>query len=364
MHHCLCNNGLGHSPGTASRGGHIVVDLLDDDDDDDDTADGAPMNIFERFVANGDDHDDDDDDAAVIDSDAQIIVPVQDVLKARDIDEGVARLNAAWRGVWPVAPGDLYPFDEYATVAFVRAVRRIQDIRYGDDAIVRDIPSDLMGHVPLKKKSFMNVLRTDEWLNDEVIDAFGALLQHHYKNTMYATLVLPSYIWKDQGQSTNLRRYIQKATPFLRDFPESSVILAPIHHNLHWALLAIFADKGKAVFYNSMSAGWSTFAGKQQQLIFKDLLQLLVPLFPALEPRANRRRVTPDDVRLPQQRDGASCGLYVMHAMHCLAVSVHETAFAPSTWEHKLPYIRMHLALSLWLASPPLLFDEEAYVLY
>lgn len=164
-------------------------------------------------------------------------------------------------------------------------------------------------------------LRPGQWLNDEVINFYGALILErsdnrkenpsktgvklwnvHYFSTFFWTKLMDGY---EKGR---LEKWTKKIDIFSKD-----VILIPInHHNAHWTSAAINFRRKRIESYDSM--------GTNREIVFK-FLRLY------LDAEHRNKKKTPFDftgwqdrsLQEPLQENGYDCGVFTCQFMQGLS---------------------------------------------
>lgn len=183
--------------------------------------------------------------------------------------------------------------------------------------------------------SFVRLLEPKSWIDEVVVNAIGLLLENHFTNKMG---FLPTYLWASNNPETYFSRC------FAQDFRDLDYIFAPLSADAHWMLLVIRPQLGIFHFYNSYPKKWSAVLKSNPQLAttFKLLKAKIHHIYPDVE---WSKYVT--NIHKTNQLDGTSCGLYVMHTMHCLLANRFDLASQLNTWDDHQILLRFHFACAL-----------------
>lgn len=265
------------------------------------------------------------------------------ILRARTETARVNVIEAAWRARPSNEIGAPRPFTRAECFRFVRGLAYLTSSIaagkvHGD---VFDIRSRLSTYAVVSPQAVTRLLDGHEWVDDEAVDAFGALLEAYLDRDGTRIVYIPTFVWKERPPYGYIRRFLgAKQGDFLRS---SRFLFAPITRQSHWVFVAFNLVTGECFFYNSYSATWKLFRDDAVQATFKVLVECLHEQVPAVKLDAEPVRVD----LYPRQRDSTSCALYVIHGMECLASAVHEVQFQQRTWDDKTPLLRLHVFICL-----------------
>jgi Ulp1 family protease len=186
------------------------------------------------------------------------------------------------------------------------------------------------------------------WLSSTAMDVVGILLERRYTSAARGVFIVPSYYW--QGH-----RVITRQTPL--QFAPRRFVACPINlGEQHWALLVADARTGTLSFYNSFRGAWAEAVASERVLVPR-LDELRRSVLARTHPTVAWSMVV-RDVPLPRQRDGWSCGLYVLRTIECLA-SGADAALVEHSWDSQSDALRLHFLDAVVLGAIMAPFDDD-----
>ena len=260
------------------------------------------------------------------------------ILRAKSETMKVNVIDEAWRALPSTEIGAPVALSRAEGFQVVRTFARMTSLLARGRAVdLFDIRSRPAGYAPVHPSAALQLLDKGSWVNDEIVDAFGALLEEYLDHDGTRVTYLPAFVWKDHPPYSNLRKILgPQHGDFLR---ASKYLLAPVHRNSHWAVVVAELATGEFFFYNSYSAGWSAFCDQDLLTrfgVFIECLRAQVPTVPDT--------VTPKRVALyPTQFDFTTCALYAMHCMESVASATSEIQFQQKTRDDKADQLRLHV---------------------
>jgi len=201
-------------------------------------------------------------------------------------------------------------------------------------------------------------LRGDSWLNDELINAFAALIDHRgarregeppshtppLKAVMFNTYFF-SRLSARNGciDYDGVKRCGEK---MVLDVMAVDVILVPINvSSVHWVLVAIQVGRRQFHFYDSLSVEDSLGTVSLLKQWLHNELEVRLGRDAASEWGVSKWDVVLDP-HLPRQKDGGSCGVFVLAAADLFSLGL------PLTFtQADIASLRCHVALSLFFDS-------------
>jgi hypothetical protein len=266
------------------------------------------------------------------------------MLRAKSDTEKANVIDAAWRTISPTELGVPLPFSRLESFQLTRALSRVTALlAQGHNEDMFDVRSRLSTFAPVCPLAALRLLDGNTWVDDEGVDAFGAILEGYLNHNGTRVAYLPTFVWKDRAPYKSIRRFLG---PEHGDFLRSSKFLfAPVHRSSHWTLIVFKLTTGECLFFNSFSSDWSRFSGEEERARF----HVIVTCLRAQVPHLHKDMMPTAVVPYPKQFDGTSCALYVMHCMECLASASHENQFQQRTWDHKAELLRLHVFMCLLL---------------
>jgi sentrin-specific protease 1 len=259
--------------------------------------------------------------------------------KMRDIE-----LENRLRPKRPPLPASLPPSDE----AYV-------DSLFARRGVVGRIAREQVSHTDLSR------LRPSQWLNDEIINFYGALLMDRAekrkgtpttngksKAVVNGTKRKPldvhyfsTFFWsklKGEGyEKARLAKWTKKFDIFTKD-----VILIPVNHNnSHWTAAAINFRKKRIESYDSMGMG--------REVVYKLLRDYL-----NLEHLNKKKKpfdftgwenYTHEDT--PQQENGYDCGVFTCQFLESLSCGDESFGFT----QKNMPYLRRRMVWEIGKAT-------------
>ncbi len=185
--------------------------------------------------------------------------------------------------------------------------------------------------------SFLRFFDPALWIDDVLRNAIGALLERQLfmvreKRFFY----LRSDFW--------LGRTLQNVDGLVRDAASYRMVLSPVNTgHYHWVLLVASPVRRSCYLVDSFHGKWRTYV-KENPILgekHRELLALLQQAYPGEKPWSE---AVPTLETYPTQADGTSCGMYVMHAMNCLATRNFARAFEERTWDAMRLLLRLYYA--------------------
>jgi hypothetical protein len=164
-------------------------------------------------------------------------------------------------------------------------------------------------------------LRTDEWLNDDVVGAYMTLLQIRQESPespdteplpvcMFFSSQFYAMIECDYHYSS-VKRWARKT----RDWAAAEIFIVPINrNNAHWCLIAAFLQAKHIRYYDSQG-GNSVACMVTIEAYLNDVGKFHG--VPAFVGEWDKRSVGPRQI--PRQDDGSSCGLFACAAADCIS---------------------------------------------
>ncbi|KAJ9110930.1 hypothetical protein QFC20_002696, partial [Naganishia adeliensis] len=166
--------------------------------------------------------------------------------------------------------------------------------------------------------------KTGEMANDEMINAWGRMLDHHCPPGL--ARVPPTFLWKYTRSTIMLQRltrWFKDVILFATPPPVRRLIL-PMHHGCHWTVGVVDFVKETVVFMDSITCDdrYATF--KEDVEAFLEFQYTheahMHPSDIWQKPSWTFERAEGDYV--PQQKDGNSCGFIVMRNMELAAMGL------------------------------------------
>jgi hypothetical protein len=264
-------------------------------------------------------------------------------LRAPTRDRMSGRLRRFTTQRMPRTPGNPYPLAIIASRALADLMVALPHALKSALAPVVSA-AGVLSSSDIRPANFVRLLDGDTWVDDECVNAYGALLERHFAHHADKIAFVPSYYWS-QTRNTLLDTYLgEKHGAFIRS---CRYLFTPLNAHAHWALLVCDLKTGACHFVNSFSGTWRNFRTDAHHALFTALVQRLSGMFDAVD-----FSVKPTRLRaFPRQFDATSCAIYVLHAIECLAAANHATEFASATWDDKIVPLRLHMAASLVMGN-------------
>ncbi len=186
--------------------------------------------------------------------------------------------------------------------------------------------------------SFARLVEPLVWINDEAVNAVGALLEKSFAPFATKVAFIPSYYFADGGHQKSMRSYLK---PERASFITAcGYVFCPINiEDTHWVLLVGDTSNARWLFFDSYRDPFDSLPALTRRC-FLSLHDQLVAFFPG----RNWLPVVTNVTRFPRQFDGVSCGLYVLHTCECLAHAVVKSQFTKATWDDDRVQLRLHYA--------------------
>lgn len=231
--------------------------------------------------------------------------------------------------------GDPYPLLRLEGYLFARHVDFILVQR--PNKIVAETESRMTKLVTASASDVACLLDARKWINDNVIDVFGTMLENHYDDIAF----LPSVAWK-----VNPATLVKYFTPSNADFiKQKKYLLAPVFSASHWTFLVFKTEENSCMFFNSFHDPWTQFANYSQLAFFDKLTKWLETFLPAYKGAVS---IVPTLVwEYPAQIDGVSCAVYTMHGMHCIASANQNVQFGLRAWDTMADVLRFDIFMCL-----------------
>ena len=200
----------------------------------------------------------------------------------------------------------------------------------------------------------------EAWMNDELMNSFGALINHRSRAAADGVDEQPT-----DGMTKKLRAVMFSTFFFSRlstrhgpidydgvcrwgiklglNLNAVDVILVPIlEGGSHWLLVCINVDKHEFHFYDSLSTrDTHNYVAVLQQWLHEEVNARMGPIVAADWDVFSWSIVC--DEHLPRQRDGCSCGIFVLAAANCFSLG------APLSFtQAHIRALRQRVALSLF----------------
>ncbi|XP_038139470.1 sentrin-specific protease 5-like isoform X2 [Cyprinodon tularosa] len=154
----------------------------------------------------------------------------------------------------------------------------------------------------------LQTLADENWLNDQVMNMYGELIMEsshhkvHFLNSFFhRQLMTKGY--------DGVRRWTKQVDLFSK-----SLLLVPIHLEVHWCLVTADISAKKICLYDSQ--------GHSLQKVARNILKYLMS-----EAREKKQAAFEDgwtlsiDENIPQQTNENDCGVFVLEYSRCLALS-------------------------------------------
>ncbi|RVE61437.1 hypothetical protein OJAV_G00170940 [Oryzias javanicus] len=151
-------------------------------------------------------------------------------------------------------------------------------------------------------------LADQNWLNDQVMNMYGELIMEashhkvHFLNSFFhRQLMTKGY--------EGVKRWTKKVNLFSK-----SILLVPVHLEVHWCLVTADVASKKICLYDSQ--------GNALQKVARNILKYLITEAKAKQQSAYESGWTVSfDEKIPQQTNENDCGVFVLEYSRCLALS-------------------------------------------
>jgi len=197
----------------------------------------------------------------------------------------------------------------------------------------------------------------DKWLNDEVMNSLVALINHRAKQVacMLAaglraaagiprTFMFNTFFFARLCERAGCYDYDGVRTwGFKNGLDVGSVdrILIPVNvENLHWVLVIVDVKERRFLFFDSLGGRAASVLGMVRRWLTDEVVNRL-----GVDTAESWNINSWDglvDVGLPRQRDGGSCGVFVLAAADCFALGV-PLCFSQAD----MPVLRQRMSLAL-----------------
>jgi Ulp1 family protease len=193
----------------------------------------------------------------------------------------------------------------------------------------------------------LKCLRNGNWLNDEVINFYMAMLKEHdsqrnrtarpshFFNTFFFVML---YAEKKYTFDNAIKQWTNNFDVFAQN-----KLFIPIHMNNHWVMAVIYVQTKQIALYDSAAKA----AFMEKRLITSLLMQWL-------QDEAISRGKTPVEwtilrgYHVPQQRNGFDCGMFTIMAADFIANNL------PLTYEQKhMPTFRLKIGAAILNGTIP-----------
>jgi len=165
--------------------------------------------------------------------------------------------------------------------------------------------------IQLSRHDF-GTLKDEEWLNDNIIDAYMALIMQRSQERPYLPVVytFSTHFYtalRSQGYS-KVSRWTSNINIFSYD-----VLFLPIHSGAHWTLLAFYQRKNKFAYFDSMASSDSDLTNSTTRYHVRNFTNYLI------EESKNKRKVPYEKrnaksifcTNVPTQDNAYDCGAFV-----------------------------------------------------
>ncbi|KAF5354516.1 hypothetical protein D9757_013403 [Collybiopsis confluens] len=163
-------------------------------------------------------------------------------------------------------------------------------------------------------------LKVNGWLNDDVIDAYCALIGARASPGIF---VLPSTLYhklldareRNVAFSDDHRVHGQTKKSF-PDLLNGSLILLPINiPNLHWVAAAVDIKQGLVKIYDSLQKSYGSLHG----VIFRNLCDWIQEESCQRMQSVPILKLVPPGAKIPQQTNSADCGIFTLQFIEALS---------------------------------------------
>ncbi len=253
------------------------------------------------------------------------------------------------------APQRLSPDDLGLLADFIQIKAMAVDA--ADSHPVLEVNAKIFGGTVVYPASFVRLLDPEVWIDEVVIQAFGLLLTRRFLRTNVSVAVLSPYYWTASDPRAMLQRLF--AVEHRPVWKRLRYLFCPIlFDGNHWTLLVIDAKLEQAYFLDSFHRTWeerlqrahSVRIAANVDALWKEL-HVIHPTHGFLSKPSTESVRNRDPGDYPTQYDSSTCGLYVIHAMECIATALHVKEFQRPSWDAQRLLLRFHVALCLLDAS-------------
>uniref|UniRef100_UPI003D9C95FF sentrin-specific protease 5 n=1 Tax=Danio rerio TaxID=7955 RepID=UPI003D9C95FF len=152
----------------------------------------------------------------------------------------------------------------------------------------------------------LSTLDDQNWVNDQVINMYGELIMeatnhtvHFFNSFFYRQFVAKGY--------EGVRRWTKKVDLFSK-----TLILIPLHLEIHWSLITVDVSKQNINFYDSQGILFKFALDNVMKYIMEEAKEKKQPLFQKGWKMLINKTI-------PQQKNDNDCGAFVLEYCKCLA---------------------------------------------
>ncbi|KAK2907287.1 hypothetical protein QQF64_018614 [Cirrhinus molitorella] len=152
----------------------------------------------------------------------------------------------------------------------------------------------------------LSTLDDQNWVNDQVINMYGELIMeatnhkvHFFNSFFYRQFVAKGY--------EGVRRWTKKVDLFSK-----TLILIPLHLEIHWSLITVDVSKQSINFYDSQGILFKFAVDNILKYILAEAKEKKQPVF-----QKGWKMVI--NKTIPQQKNDNDCGVFVLEYCKCLA---------------------------------------------
>ncbi|XP_077088066.1 sentrin-specific protease 5 [Siphateles boraxobius] len=152
----------------------------------------------------------------------------------------------------------------------------------------------------------LSTLDDQNWVNDQVINMYGELIMeatnhkvHFFNSFFYRQFVAKGY--------EGVRRWTKKVDLFSK-----TLILIPLHLEIHWSLITVDVSKQNINFYDSQGILFKFAVDNILKYILAEAKEKKQPVF-----QKGWKMVV--NKSIPQQKNDNDCGVFVLEYCKCLA---------------------------------------------
>jgi sentrin-specific protease 1 len=194
-------------------------------------------------------------------------------------------------------------------------------------------------------------LRNGVWINDEIVNMCGSLIESLAKDKGLKVCILPSFFWSKLTENKsysydNVKKWIKKRGS---DITALEMLIMPINHsNCHWSVVVINMKLKKMFALDSVSFR----VDSKKTAYFNHLLHFLEDALRDLKmsfTRSEWKWEAYDGGEIPSQSNSFDCGLFTIRYMKNIAVG------APFDFQQEdMTWFRFNLALRMLMMKPTL----------
>lgn len=189
----------------------------------------------------------------------------------------------------------------------------------------KQIATTLSGD-PLTKHTFATCYTPLAWLNDEIINAYLALLTsylrestgnagRHDKPRFHAFNSFFFSNLRDKGYES-VRRWATRAKIGGKDLLDVDTVFIPVHHASHWTLIVVKPTARTIEHFDSLGSLSARHVGVVQEWLRMELGSNYVP---------SEWRVLPSCS--PQQDNGSDCGVFLLSTAKAVALDIDPMSY-------------------------------------